>query len=340
MPACKKFDERLVLYAYDELPEEEVRSLQEHLAQCLKCRTALAELQQMQTALPRQAALDPDETLLRPMRQAVLQQIRQNQLPTPGRAGTAWRPFGFLHPAAALQTGFALLLLAFGFLFGREFSPAAPNQQQLIESMLTGSRPVRAAQSAVDPFLTGVQKVKFNPQTGEVAIYYNTVNEIALRGDLRTPSVQKMLRYALLQDENSTVRLHAVKALQVAARRKEPIGSDLLQALTYLLEKEQNQGVKLQALKLLQYLPLSEAIKTIVARVLVYDKNAAVRLEAFHILTGQTRAEGDSRLYLELARQDTSSAIRYRAERLLAQKNDSTSAESKRTEHFEISREE
>ena len=50
---CSAWEERLALFLDGELPEEEVRSLKEHLSRCPLCRIAFARQQELQAVLRR-----------------------------------------------------------------------------------------------------------------------------------------------------------------------------------------------------------------------------------------------------------------------------------------------
>ena len=104
-----------------------------------------------------------------------------------------------------------------GFFIGRQTTGSVDKNQVAFQNLIAANQQVQAANSEINPLLAGVEKVKYNSQTGEVELFYTTVNDIQLNGDLNSPTVRQMLSHAMLEEENPSVRLHAVKALKVFA---------------------------------------------------------------------------------------------------------------------------
>ncbi|MFQ5630748.1 MAG: zf-HC2 domain-containing protein [bacterium] len=316
MNACKNFEQDVVFYLYDELSEIEKADLEAHLQACATCQAELESLRAFHAAVPAKPLIEPEEASLQVLRNAVSLKIR-NQQKSQEKHG--WRLFSFVQPSPAFQFGFAVLLLAFGFLLGRQTfsSRPAPQNDLSLESLITASHQIQAVNSKIDPFLAGVEKLKFDPNTGMVEIHYNTVNDIALTGDLSNPMVRQMLRHAIVDEQNPAVRLHAVKAIGGMLPEETMLESDLVEALTWLLQNEQNKGVKLQTLRVLKALPLTTEIKNIFVRVLFYDKDTAMRIEAFKALSNERITGEDTDILLRAAEKDTSGYIKYRAEKML-----------------------
>ncbi|MFQ5631520.1 MAG: anti-sigma factor family protein, partial [bacterium] len=235
MSTCKNFEQNLLLYLYDELPEVEKAGLEAHLQACAACQAELNSLREFHSIVPAKPLIEPEEASLQVLRNSVSLKIRDQQK---AREKRGWRVFTFVQPSPVFQFGFVVLLLAFGFLLGRQTfsSRPAPQNDLSLESLITASQQIQATNSKIDPFLAGVEKLKFDPNTGTVEIHYNTVNDIALTGDLSNPMVRQMLRHAMLGEENPAVRLHAVKAIAGMLPEEAMLGSDLVEALTWLLQ--------------------------------------------------------------------------------------------------------
>jgi hypothetical protein len=341
MRTCKKFEQNLVLYLYDELTGIEKAEVEAHLQACSACRIELESLRELHAVVPAKPLLEPEEASLQVLRNAVSLKIREQGKARASRRGPF---FSFVQPSPVFQFGFAVLLLAFGFLLGRQIAPGistsppvSPQSDFSLEALITASQQIQAANSKIDPFLAGVEKLKFDPATGTVEIHYNTVNDIALTGNLSNPTVRRMLRYAMLDNENPTVRLHAVKAIGGMLPEESFLEAGLLEALTWLLQNEQNKGVKLQALRVLKALPLTTEVKNIFVRVLFYDKDTATRIEAFKALTKKKLTTEDTDILMRAAQEDSSGFIKYRAEKMLqaieepmSEKNESNPVELRR----------
>lgn len=321
MKACDRFQENLVLYAYGELPKVECAELEVHLQACASCRLTLSELQHLHEAVPTQPLLEPDDAMLQSLRNVVSLKIREIERERQRGGARKWAFFSFVQPAPAFQLGFVLLLLAFGFLLGRQTGSGPADSPQppatMLESLLTASEQIQSASSRVDPFLASVDKLTFDPATGQVEIHYNTVNDIAIKGDLGNSAVREMLRHAMLEENNPAVRLHAVKAVSAMLPQNASLDADLLEALAKLLEKEQNTGVRLQALRVLRSLPFTQEIKGMLVKLFLYDEDTALRIEAFKTFAERTSEPGDIDILRRAARDDSSGYIKYQATKLL-----------------------
>lgn len=337
MKTCQKYEQNLTLLLYEELEPVAKAELDAHLHACPACREALHSLQELHDMVPAGPLIEPDEASLQALRNVVSLKVREQ-----AKQKRGWSLFSFVQPSPAFQLGFAVLLLAFGFLLGRTGTSQAPPVTQptfTLENLLTASQRIQAANSQVDPFLTGVDKLRFDPETGTVEIHYNTVNDIALTGNLSDASVRQMLRHALIEERNPAVRLHAVKAIGGMVSQEALPGADLIDALTQLLKNEENQGVKMQALRVLGALPFTDEIKNVLVRVLLYDKDTAIRIEAFKALNQKALTSDDSDILLRAAQTDTSGFFKYQAEKVLQNLQDPTSENSDRSTPTELRRE-
>lgn len=315
MSSCKRFAVDLIPYLSDDLPETARAELEAHLQVCERCRQQVEELRAFSAVLPAKPVFEPDEAMLETLRHAVSLKIRAAREP---RQRSRWAIFSFIQPAPAFQLGFAVLLLAFGFLLGRTVAPPAAQTPALsLVDLITASSQIKAANSTINPFLLEIDRLKYNPSTGEIEIKYNTVNDISLSGDLRSPAIRQMLQMALQADQNVTVRLHAVKALAGMVSPARPLETDMLEVLENLLRREHNQGIKLQALRVLQALPLTPAVKNLLLTVFLMDRDTALRIAAFRALTSDPDAIPVEGSLLQAAARDSVDFIKYRAEKLL-----------------------
>jgi len=315
MSVCEKYKKNLVLYFYDELDEVENADLEAHLHVCKRCQEELQELKNLEQTIPQKPFIKPDDATLQLMRNVLSQKIRAQ---TKAQSEKKFTPFTSITPRPVFQAGFAILLLAFGFVIGRQTIGNADQNQETFQNLIAANQQVQAANSEINPLLAGVEKVKFNSQTGEVEVYYTTVNDIQLNGDLNSPTIRQMLSHAMLEEENPSVRLHAVKALKVFAEEKKLIEPELIGSIETLLNKEDNLGIRLQAIKLLNVLPLNDAVKNILTKVLLNDPEPSMRMQAFDKLTSQERSVGIDE-YLSIAKRDTSEYLKNRSNMILNQ---------------------
>jgi len=300
----------LPLYAADETSAEETRSIQAHLEGCPDCRQKLAELEKLAKALQQAAPSQGPDDMLYALRSRLALQLQREARPRR-------QPQLRLRPS--LQWALAVLLLVAGFGAGRFTGKTPRADSAVLQQLLTANQTVSTAQGAIDPYLNAVEKVKYDPATGLVEIQYNTINNVSYRAATDNPVIRQMLRQAVTEEQNPSARLNAVRTMQAIAIKEQGLDTDLLTAIEYLLQKEQNQGVRLMALKVLKSVPMNEAIKHMLLRVLLYDQNMALRIQAFETLTGRAAPDAELEKVLHAAKSDTSTYIRFKAEAMLKQ---------------------
>ncbi len=316
MKVCEKYHKNLVLYSYNDLEDIERSDLEAHLKICASCRVELQELQVMHKQIPQKSLIEPDDATLQLMRNAVSQKIREKTI-TPVKYNSNRLFFSNITQKPAFQISFAVLLLTFGFFAGRGTVSGVDNSQLNFQNLIAANQLIQTANSEINPLLAGVEKVKFNSSTGEVEIYYTTINDIQLNGNLNDPAIRQILNHAMLEEENPSVRLHAVKALRVFAEEEKKIEPELVNSLETLLDNENNLGIRLQAVKLLNILPLNSSIKNILTKVLVHDSEPSMRIQAFDKLTSQKQSGEEIDEYLAIVKQDTSEYLKYRSKSIL-----------------------
>lgn len=341
---CKSRDMDLMLYAQDELNPAGRAQLEAHLSACSRCRGELETLQHIQNALLEKPVLEPKQETLDVLRHSVMSRInRENSVRNVGGKYNGTTLFSFVNLRPALQFGLVFLFAIFGYLLGRfeksETAAVLPSADVNVEKLLSGQDDIQTNNSQISPFLANIRKVQFNPETDAVEIRYNTVNNIALKGTLQDPVVREMLVQALFERDNIAVRLHAIQAIESLHQPGQRMDNGIVQAVDALLESEPNLGVRLQALRLLSSVPMGPEIKNVLTKTLSRDRNRAVRIATFDILTRTPDAFDDVNLKA-VAQRDSSDYIRYRAKKMMDESNRNVPAakrqEFKRGESDEI----
>ncbi|HNR68406.1 MAG TPA: hypothetical protein PKN04_10885 [bacterium] len=295
-----------------ELQKGEAARLKAHLQACAVCRTEWDAQQQLRQRLAQRPKTRADAEELRLLREAVLA-----QLPSPGRKRSS-QFFPFLAPSPAWQYAFALFLLVFGFLLGQQFSPSkAAITRSNLDALLTASQEIQAQNSTINPFFAGVNRIRLNPETGQIDIHYNTIADIALSGSTENSNVHLLLQKALVESEDSSVRLNALEAVQLVALEENGLNQDLIAALERLLFQEDNPGIRLLVLKIFEVLPLTETVREALTRLVQQEKNSALRIKAFDILTQNTANAMQNRELLQSTQSDSNTYIQYRSNKLL-----------------------
>ena len=316
MSTCKNYREKRILYVYDELSEAEKSEFEVHLNTCSNCSAELAQLKKMQQTLPAQPYKEPDEATMQLLRNNISQRIRSQAIKS--RNGVGNLILSLLQPAPALRIGFAMAVFAVGFFLGsRNLSSQAPQQDTALESLLTANQQIQSQNSAINPLLASVEKISYDSQSGNIEISYTTVNDIQLQGKVENPAVRQLLRQAILERENPTVRLHAVKAVKSLVEKQTQLEPEILEALTLLINNEENLGVRLKVLNVLKALLPNPYAKATLVRILLDDPNPPMRIAALEALLDHELAQDDIGILHQIARQDTNNYLRSQAQQTI-----------------------
>lgn len=297
--SCRK-SKNLVLYFYDELAEDERLAMQAHLQACSFCRKEFAALEQVRSAMPEAKVREETVQL---MRRALFFKLRSQR--SGGKLPTVWSRFG----KPAFQAGLAAALVLFGFWLGDRRENFPGQAAASLTDLITADKAVAVQGNAVSPYLLGIDKITINPTDGTIEIDYNTLNKIAVRGDLDDPAVQTMLQNALLADETPSVRLRALKTLEQSAENRRTLDEVFVEPISRMLLHESTIGIKLAAVKTLQFASQSAQARQVLIQTMLGDKNKAVRIQAFKSLTRNaglieqlepvlTRTQSDSNTYI------------------------------------------
>ncbi len=308
MKRCKFYQSLLPLYQSDELAEEEKAALEMHLQECPSCRRIVQEQRSLTQQLAALPMYEPSDQLMTALRRRLTASL-------PVRSTARNWSGRLVQPA--FQFALAVLLLAVGFGFGRLYGTRTQPESALLQQLLSASQPIRTTEGEIDPYIGEIEKVKYNPKTGMVDIQYHTVNNIVYRGDATSPLAKQILQQAAVEQKNPSTRLYAMKTMQAIAVKEQGLDADLLTSIEYLLQKEQNQGVRLMALRVLKSVPINETIKNMLVRILLYDQNLALRIQAFETLTGNQSPNKEMEMILKSVQSDTSTFIRHRAGEML-----------------------
>ena len=320
MQACKAFQEKLLLYHYDELDGEEHSELEAHIADCDGCRAHLQSLRTLDMTIPRDNAPETNPEMVQALRQAVSRNIRRQSNGNMKRSMDSW--LDFLYPAPALRVALAAALFIMGFLVGsREAeTPLMPPATTFsLNDLMTASNQILTENGAIDPLMAGVKKIGFDPETGKVEVHYTTVNEVFVEDNLGNPNITRLLRQAILEEDNPGVRLHAVKTVAHMADNEQGIASEIVDALIVLLGREDNIGVRIKVLRLMGELLPNELVKSLLTNILLRDPDPVIRREALAALMSNDIDVSDLPIYKRVAKKDTSQSLRISAERVVSE---------------------
>ena len=289
-----EWKEKVALLLYGELGSEEQHSVESHLAECQVCRDELAQLQRLHSLVTLGKPAKPNTRLIMEARQnlrAILRYERsrlsvwQRVVRWLSERTTALSPA--LYPRTSMALGSALLF-AGGVLVGL-YGFKVPLAVVGVAGI--GSE-VSDVFSGTDTDITNVQFVDSDATDGSVEFVFDAVRAIHVKGAIEDPRVQKVLAYAVVNDQNPGVRLRAINTVGEFAPPKGE--SEIKRALVIALKSDPNTGVRKEAYTALMKYPFDGDIKQALIHVLTHDENPAMRIEAIERLESSLQSSDRS----------------------------------------------
>jgi hypothetical protein len=309
----KKFQEWIVLLAYDELGSREREELEQHLASCADCRRERDRVAQFHRLLAVRQAVPGTDGLLQAARNDLRTAISREgkRIPDKNLVASLIRRFidGGYRPVLA-----GALCLVAGIAVGRFFlQPGNPAVQNGLVVQTTA--PIQPG----DTHVSNVRFINTNLESGSVEFTFDAVRPVHVKGNINDEQVQKIMMHALLTEDNPGVRLRSVSTIASLGSKSD---IDIKTALITSLKTDENAGVRGEALKTLRHYPMDNDIRDAFLFVLTHDKNPGIRIAAINCLDS-TRVVGASldRGTLEVLRErmnrDENNYIRLRAKAVI-----------------------
>lgn len=262
----EKFSELLVLSLYGEISDHEDALLAEHLSHCHDCVKERNDLAKFHSVLLEENS-ETLEQLLWQARNELFLRLRQESRKSNSRL--SWAHLLSLFRWNWATAAGALTALSIGFFIGYlSFAPAVDTELDPF-----GSDDVKIANLLLEE--TGDVE-------GEIQLTFEAARSFRLKGNISDRKIQRLLAYALINEQNAGVRLRAVSSI----RDENPADADkhIQKALVVALKRDENPAVRQQALMALQKYPFDEDIGEALVHVLMHDQNAKLRMEAINVL--------------------------------------------------------
>lgn len=119
----------------------------------------------------------------------------------------------------------------------------------------------------------------YDATTGDIDLSFSLASETRVTGNVSDQQINRLMAVALQDDISSSSRLDTINALHPVSS-----GSDIYEALIYVLSTDQNPGVRYQAVRSLVELTHEDKVRDALRRALLEDVNPGVRVEAFEAL--------------------------------------------------------
>ena len=301
MKKCKQFHRLIWLSVYDEISDEQQNLLKEHLKDCAECQLDFEEAQQTVKLLNQKLQITPSEKMMKEIRTELHQRLL---LMTQPKVKKNWlkavKQIVTLDLPPALRFSAAVVMLLFGIIIGRFFfTPESMNFQQNFPDLDNTK-------------IANVRSVYYDPASGNISIQLSTFNNLTVEGSPEKPEIQQLLAKTLLLENRPNIRLETVNVLT----HTRSFNRQVIEALIQVLEKDENPGIRLKAVKLLSVIPVDSSLRDLITRiflkVLLKEKNTAIRIQALNGLEKLTEKSFIPALY-QAAKKDTNEYIRNKA---------------------------
>ncbi|HKF21075.1 MAG TPA: HEAT repeat domain-containing protein [Candidatus Angelobacter sp.] len=305
---CEWTRDNIVLYIYEELPDDAKFALERHIQHCVTCRKeveAAREFKDNMSALPAQEVSPNFLTSSRMELQEALEQAQQSR---------TWGRFvfdfaGWMHQIK-LAPALTAALLIIGFAGGTITTYQVTSQARIKD-------PTSTAQPLSQLNIGAITSVVPQSDPNRVQITYDVVRPQTMVGDLNNPDIQQLLQLACRNTGNADVRLGCFDMMN-RLTKQQPEDKEVREALIYALRYDSNPGVRLKALGGLRgYVKDDVHVRDAVLEALMHDTNAGVRAEAIGMLD-PVKADSSVRdTLLVLAERDQNKYIRSESKRIL-----------------------
>jgi hypothetical protein len=302
---CEYAKANVVLYCYDELPDDVRHELDQHIQRCHECAAEVDAVRALHGVMSTAARPEPSPNLLTASR------IRLQEALEDERPAAAWRrwlvvDFSRVMQSVKLAPAMAAVLLIAGFGTG-------VGATYKIMSSRGGVSAVTPVPSTSEASIAGIRAINPQPGTNNVQIKYEKLVPDTAQGSLDDPKIQQLLLFASRSNLNSGLRMDATDLLSQKSGDER-----VRQELIYSLRNDNNVGVRLRSIEALQsYVKQDMRVRDAVLEALMSDASPGVRTEAIHALE-PVKGDSSVRHVLQtLAGSDKNPYIRHKAQELL-----------------------
>jgi hypothetical protein len=282
---CEKAQQNIILVTYGELPDEQMASLEEHLAGCEACSRELQAQLALHEALALNPVADPSPNLLASARMRLdeaLDTIPPHGLLTRLRSNLfGW--LGYMQSAPGLMTLLVGAGLSVGFLSGISTLRYQVAHQPRLPSPVVLSNTTNGT-------IANVSGIVQTPNSAIVQVTYNRVVPETVQGSLDDPQIRQLLLIGTKSAATNGVRTDSVALLanECRAGRQclgEQDGGGIRSALLVSLRYDKSPAVRLNALDGLQpYVVEDQRVRDAVLEALMHDASPQVRTRAISLL--------------------------------------------------------
>ena len=302
-----KFKDQIQFYLYNELSMKDRNIFENHISTCKECAQELIEYKKLFEEFNKDNKQTIDPQFLNEARSELRGYLRAQRNKSSNSnyflnslSRFLFRPIGFAF------SGIILLVLG-GFISYLIFNPL---NEKIDDNLQLPER-------------LKIQNINFidsDPSDGEVEFTFETVKSDRMKGNVNDIELQKILTYAVLNEQNPGTRLNSINVIN--ANQTQKPDDEIKSTLITVAKFDNNPGVRIEALKSLNKLPADEEIKNTLIYVLLNDTSAGIRIEAINGLvdaskTGISLNQEDLTSLRDKIQIDDNNYIRYQAKNII-----------------------
>src|SRR5438552_6299832 len=303
---CEWVQQNVVLYVYDELPDDARHELEQHVARCQDCAAEREATKAFRADFAKFPPQEPSPSFVAASRMRLQEALESAE------QGGWWSRLVFDPVHWLNQIRFAPALAAAVFMVG--FAGGIGTTYKMVKTPVEIPSTPASTQPALAS-ISGISSIVQQPGSNQVTIKYETVAPQETRGSLGDPNVQQLLLYAARNNFNAGLRMDSVDLLT-----QQPNNQHVREALLYALRYDSNTGVRLKAVDAVgPYVKSDVQVRDALLESLMSDSNPGVRIEALRLLQ-PSAADSSVRIVLQrLAAKDEKRYIRAQARAIVGQ---------------------
>ncbi|HUB20469.1 MAG TPA: zf-HC2 domain-containing protein [Acidobacteriaceae bacterium] len=280
---CELAQESIVLSVYGELPDERAHQLEQHLAQCERCRQEMEAVAALQKAMSVMPVADPSPSLLARTRLRLDEAL--DAMPQGGFfrrvSQRLRRSLGILQGAPVM----AMFLLSAGVAAGA-YGGYRTGARSAQATPATATRPIPVVADMDAAQVAGVTSITLDPGSENVEVRFERMVPETAFGTLDDPQIRQLLLVGTRERANAVVHDDSVNLLARECQAgHECNGGPIRNALMVALRYDRDARVRRKALEGLQsYISLDTRVRDAVLEALLHDPDADVRTEAVGLL--------------------------------------------------------
>jgi anti-sigma factor RsiW len=292
---CELVHEQIVTAAYGELPDEQVRELELHLADCPECQQERKQLLALKALAEAYPVVEPDANLVARARLRLDEAL--DALPPKRwheRLGQ-WMRNNFASLQAAPVAACLLLVAGAGagslggFELAQHRAARTAAVAQLAALQAAAPQSITTAQGLPQPEIANVANVSSivrQPNSGMVEVRYNQLVPQRMEGTLDNPAIRQLLMLASQNTASAGVRDNSVGLMAAECRAGHSCQpSGIRDALMVALRYDRNAGVREKALEGLEpYVAEDVRVRDAVLEALMNDNDPRIRTASINIL--------------------------------------------------------